>query len=270
MNYFPFSRFLSKALFFVAVLFYLPFQSMAWGMLGHRIVGEIASSYLTPKARFEIQKILGDESIAIASTWADFIKSDTSYKYLNNWHWIDFDKDLTFPQMEKVLQNDTRADAYTKINFLVKELKNKKLGRDKKIMYLRLLIHIVGDVHQPFHVSEEGDNGGNNLKVQWFNEPSNIHRVWDEQLIEYQELSYTEYTRAINHASQKQKTEWQKQPIPVWLFDLYTISQQLRKDLQDPTPKLGYQYNFKNIAIVNQQLLKGGIHLAGLLNQIFG
>lgn len=260
----------SKFLFLVVLFFYLPFQSNAWGLLGHRIVGEIASGYLTPKARKAIQQILGNESIAMASNWADFIKSDTSYKYLNPWHYINFDSALNYTQMLGYLKNDTTADAYTKLNFLTKQLKNKSLPQSQKLMYLRLLIHIAGDVHQPFHSSRIGDTGGNEIKVSWFSQSSNIHRVWDEQLIDNQKLSYTEYTAAINHTYTKQKTTWQKQPLSKWLFDSYTISEQLHKELQVSDHKLGYEYNFKHIKTLNEQLLKGGIHLAALLNQIFG
>lgn len=239
-------------------------------MLGHRIVGEIASSYLTPEARKAIQQILGTESVAMASNWADFIKSDPAYNYLNPWHYINFDSALTYSQMQNYLKRDTATDAYTKLNFLVKQLKNKNLPQKEKLMYLRLLIHIAGDVHQPFHSSREGDSGGNDIKVSWFNQSSNIHRVWDEQLIDFQKLSYTEYAAAINHATQKQKTLWQKQPISKWLYDSYRISEQLRRELREPEQKLSFQYNFKHINTLNEQLLKGGIHLAALLNQIFG
>jgi hypothetical protein len=76
-------------------LFLLPFCSFGWGVLGHRIVGQIAESYLTPKARIAIQKILGGESIAMVSNWADFIKSDSAYQYIYNWHFIDVDSGLT-------------------------------------------------------------------------------------------------------------------------------------------------------------------------------
>lgn len=243
---------------------------MAWGMLGHRIVGEIASSYLTPKARKEIQKILGTESVAIASNWADFIKSDSDYRYLNSWHYINFDSALSYSQMQNYLKRDTATDAYTKLNFLIKQLKNKNLSQNEKVMYLRLLIHIAGDVHQPFHSSRKGDTGGNDINVSWFGQSSNIHRVWDEQLIDFQKLSYTEYTAAINHATLKQKATWQKQPVSKWLYDSYRISEQLHKGLQQPDKKLSFQYNFKYIETLNEQLLKGGVHLAAVLNQIFG
>lgn len=260
---------LTRVLFWAMFFFYLPYQSMAWGMLGHRIVGEIASSYLTPEARKEIKKILGTESIAMASNWADFIKSDTSYAYLNPWHYINFDSSLNYREMQSYLKTDTTADAYTKLNFLVKQLKNKRLSQDKKLMYLRLLIHIAGDVHQPFHAARRGDAGGNDIKVLWFGQPSNIHRVWDEQLIDFQKLSYTEYTAAINHVSPAQKSAWQKQPLSKWLYDSYNISEQLHEELQQPDQKLSFQYNYKYINTLNGQLLKGGVHLAGLLNEIF-
>lgn len=255
---------------FLIVFFYLPFQSNAWGLLGHRIAGEIAGSYLTPKARIAIRQILGTESIAMAGNWADFIKSDTSYKYINQWHYINFDSSLSYSQMQRYLKNDTTADAYTKLNFLTLQLKNKNLPRSKKLMYLRLLIHIAEDVHQPFHSSRGGDAGGNEIKVSWFGRSSNIHRVWDEQLIDGQKLSYTEYAAAISHADAKQRITWQKQPLSKWLYDSYSISEQLHSELQAPDQKLGYEYNFKHINTLNEQLLKGGVHLAALLNEIFG
>jgi len=269
MNYKNIYKLSSKFLL-VVLFFYLPYQSKAWGLLGHRIVGEIASSYLTPKARKAVQQILGTESIAMASNWPDFIKSDTSYKYLNTWHYINFDNVSNYNEMLTYLKSDTAADAYTKLNFLTKQLRNKSLPHAKKLMYLRLLIHIAGDVHQPFHASRNGDVGGNSIKVSWFGQSSNIHRVWDEQLIDYQKLSYTEYTAAINHVTTKEKTALQKQPINKWLFDSYQISEQLHKDLQQDDNKLSYDYNFRHIATLNRQLLNGGIHLAAVLNQIFG
>src|SRR5689334_8821610 len=152
---------MSRVVVVLAFVLYLPLQGMAWGQLGHRIVAEIAQGYLTPAARAKIEKILGTESLAMASNWADFIKSDSTYKYLDTWHYVNFDKGLTYDQMKEVLKKDTAVDAYTRINFLVKQLKTKSISRQDKVMYLRLLIHIVGDIHQPLHVSPAGTTGGN-------------------------------------------------------------------------------------------------------------
>jgi hypothetical protein len=72
---------------------------------------------------------LGDESIAMTSNWADFIKSDPAYNYLSNWHYVDFDKNYTYPEMQAFLKQDTAVDAYTKMNFLIGELKKKNLAK---------------------------------------------------------------------------------------------------------------------------------------------
>jgi hypothetical protein len=258
--------------FLALVLFYFPLKAMCWGQLGHRIVAEIADSYLTAKTKAQIKKILGNESIAMASNWADFVKSDTSFKYLDTWHYINFEKNLNYSQLKEVLKKDTGSvhDAYSAIVFLTRELKKKTLPLSKKQMYLKLLIHLVGDVHQPLHVSPVGSTGGNDIKVQWFGQSSNIHRVWDSELIEEQQLSYTEYSNYLNHTTATQRKKLQSEPLSKWLYDSYIIAQNLHNEITENNPRLGYRYNYDHIALMNQQLLKGGIHLAGLLNDIFG
>jgi S1/P1 Nuclease len=241
-----------------------------WGVTGHRVVGEIANAHLCRKAKNNIRAILGNESIAISSNWADFIKSDSTLKYLDPWHYINVKSGLNYSEFEAYLKKDTLTDAYTRINFLITELKNKQLPLDKQQFYLRLLIHIVGDIHQPMHTGRAEDLGGNRVKVLWFNEPTNLHSVWDDKIIEFQRLSYTEYTKNINHTTKAQRKEWQQQPMSLWLFESYQYADKIYGGITQPDQKLSYRYNYDYISIVNQQLLKGGVRLAGLLNDIFG
>lgn len=258
-----------KRVTFIALFFYLPSQTNAWGVLGHRIVGQIAQSYLTPTAKKEIQKILGTESIAMSANWADFIRSDSTMDYISPWHYINIKGGLSREEFHTYFKHDTLVDAYTKINFLVKELKNKSLAKDKKVIYLKLLIHFVGDIHQPLHVGRPEDRGGNDIKVTWFGAATNLHSVWDSRLIDFQQLSYTEYTDAINHVSPTRRAMLQKQPLIDWLFQSYQVAEKVYSDIK-PDEKLSYLYNYKFIGILDQQLLIGGVHLAGLLNSIFG
>jgi hypothetical protein len=241
-----------------------------WGQNGHRIVGEIAENYLSNKARKAIREILGNESIAMTSNWADFIKSDSNFNYLSSWHYINVKQGLSQPNFNMVLQNDTVADAYTKLNFLITELKNQQLSVDKKQMYLRLLIHIVGDIHQPLHVGRFEDLGGNRIRVLWFGDSTNLHSVWDEKLIESQNLSYSEYVKAINHTTKAQRKQWQEQPMNEWFFESYQLAGKIYSGINQPHQRLSFRYNFDYIEILNSQLLKGGVRLAGLLNSIFG
>ena len=261
---------LLKKVLLAAAILYLPLQSMAWGTNGHRICGQIADSYLTPKARAAIKAILGDESVAMASTWADFIKSDPNYNYLSTWHYIDFDKNYTYPEMQAYLKTDTATDAYTKMNFLIGQLKNKMLPHESKLLYLHMLIHIVEDVHQPMHTAHTADKGGNDVKVMWYDKETNLHSIWDSQLIDGQQLSFTEYALWINHTTAAKRATLQKAPISQWLFESSRIANDIYA-YSKPGDKINtYKYNFKFIAIVNQQLLKGGVRLAGVLNQLFG
>ena len=241
---------------------------MAWGVLGHRIVGQIADSYLTKNTKKEIYKILGNESIAMSSNWPDFIKSDPAYAYLSPWHYINLKAGLSEKAVKDYLATDTVTDAYTKVNWLTAQLKNKNLEQDKKILYLRLLIHIVCDLHQPLHTGRYEDLGGNKIKVTWFKDPYNLHQIWDERLIDFQQLSYTEYATAINHTTKIQRKEWQAEPVSEWIWQSYQLAEKIYADVK-PDDKLSYQYNFKFVAPLNQQLLKGGVHLAALLNDIF-
>ena len=241
-----------------------------WGQTGHRIVGEIADIYLSNKARKAIHDILGNESIAISANWADFIKSDTSYNYISPWHYINVKQGLSQTDFNAVLARDTIADAYTKLNFLIAELENKQLAPDKKQMYLRLLIHIVGDIHQPLHVGKQEDLGGNRVRVLWFGDSTNLHIVWDDKMISSQDLSYTEYVKAINHSTKEQRRHLQQQSINEWFYDSYLQAGKVYSSVTQPNQRLSYRYNYDHIATVNDQLLKAGIRLAGLLNEIFG
>lgn len=259
---------ISKRIILAGLFLAVSFQSNAWGLLGHRIVGQIAESYLTPKAKLEVIKILGTESIAMSSNWPDFIKSDSTMSYLSPWHYLNLKGGLSYTEVQAFLKSDTSINAYTRINFLVKELKNKLLSKEKKAFYLKLLIHIVGDIHQPLHVGRPDDRGGNSIRVQWFNAPFNLHQVWDAELIDLQQLSYTEYTKAINHTTKIQRLQWQQQPVSEWIWQSYQVAEKIYGDIKQEE-KLGYFYNYKYIQILEKQLVIGGVHLAGLLNEIF-
>jgi hypothetical protein len=253
---------------FLSLVLVSPFQGLAWGVTGHRIVGEIADSYLKDRARKEIQQILGNESVAMASNWMDFIKSDNSFRYLGNWHYVNFQHGLTYQQVDDYLKKDTSTNVYTKIRFVSAELRKKELPHQMKRMYLRILIHLVGDVHQPMHCGRAEDLGGNEIKVTWFNRPINLHSLWDSELIDFQQLSYTEYARAINHPTKSQIYTWQKDDLTKWVFESYKLSDELYKEATTNT-KYSYKYNFDHVDTLNQQLLKGGVRLSGLLNQIY-
>lgn len=259
---------IKKVCLAVALVAYLPVNALAWGQTGHRVVGQIADYYLSAKARKGVQQVLGTESMAIASNWPDFIKSDTAYNYLSSWHYVNLPADLDQAGVFNFLATDKQANVYNKIPEMVAILKDKKQSADQKRMAMRILIHLVGDLHQPMHTARKDDLGGNKVTVTWFGQRSNLHRVWDEGLIEYQQLSYTEYATAINHPTKEQFSKWSHDSLQEAVFESYTACNKIYA-VTHADDKLSYRYNFDFIDTVNESLLEGGIRLAKILNDLY-
>lgn len=255
------------ALVLLAAL-YLPLNAGAWGMLGHRIVGQIAETHLTGKAAKGVKAVLGNESLAMASNWGDFIKSDPAYDYLYNWHFVNLPEGLDKKGVFDVLDTEKGANVYNKIPEMIAILKNKQSTADEKRLAMRLLIHLVGDLNQPMHTARKEDLGGNKVYVSWFGEKSNLHRVWDESLIGYQQLSYTEYANAINYPSTDQLKAWRNSSLKDFVYGSYLACNRIYANTK-ADERLSYKYNFEFVGLLNEQLLKGGICLANILNDIY-
>jgi len=237
----------------------------AWGQTGHRVVGQIASWHLSKKASKNIQAILGPESLAMVSTWMDEIKSDPSYDYLNSWHYLTVKEGEGYnPDLQ-----EKDGNAYGKTKMIIAALKGGRLDADQKAAYLKMLVHLVGDLHQPLHVGTGEDRGGNDVKVSYFNDRTNLHAVWDSKVIDGKNLSYTELADHLNRRVNKALIrKYQNDPLEKWLqeaVDLRPVIYDLPED-----GKLFYGYGYQTYPIMEQQLLAGGIRLAGILNEIFG
>ncbi|SEA25222.1 S1/P1 nuclease [Pedobacter hartonius] len=259
---------IKKAFIAIAMIAYLPLNAGAWGMTGHRIVGQIADYYLTAKTRKAVMQVLGSESPAMASNWPDFIKSDSTYNYLSSWHYVNLPGALDQNGVFNFLDADKKASVYNKIPEMIAILKNKAKTADEKKMAMRLLIHMLGDVHQPMHTARKEDLGGNKVNVTWFGQRSNLHRVWDEGLVDYQQLSYTEYAAAINHPTKEQLIKWRHDSLKETVYESYVACNKIY-ELTKADDKLGYRYNFEFVDLLNEQLLKGGVRLAQILNNIY-
>ncbi|HEY0174818.1 MAG TPA: S1/P1 nuclease [Pedobacter sp.] len=259
---------IKKACIAIALIAYLPMNAAAWGLTGHRVVGQIADYYLTAKARKAVMQVLGDESPAIASNWPDFIKSDSTYNYLSSWHYVDMPGDLDKNGVFNFLDTDKHPNAYNKIPEMIAILKDKQKTADQKKMAMRLLIHLLGDIHQPMHVGRKEDLGGNKIYVTWFGQRANLHHVWDEELVDGQKLSYTEYAAAINHPTKEQLTLWRQTSLKETIYESYLAANKIYAATK-ADDKLSYRYNFEFISMANEQLLKGGVRLAQILNDIY-
>ncbi|MCX6111887.1 MAG: S1/P1 nuclease [Proteobacteria bacterium] len=134
-------------------------------------------------------------------------------------------------------------------------------------------MHLIGDIHQPLHVGKSEDAGGHKINLKWFDKNTNLHKVWDENLIEFQKLSYTEYTAFIDHINSADAKKWEKSSIIDWVNEGMQEREKIYAGLKDENGKktynLGHKYNFDNIEVLNNRLRRAGVRLAAFLNNIF-
>jgi hypothetical protein len=266
----------ASSLFLLFVLLLAaPRTGRAWGVLGHRAVARIAENHLTPTARRQVSQLLGVETMPLVSTWADELRSDPQYSATAPWHYINVATGLDFAAFVAQLNDPALlapaapTNAYTALLQARRDLKDPKKTTDEKRVALKFLIHIVGDVHQPLHVGHAEDKGGNDIKVTWRSrDETNLHSTWDGALVEYPGYSFTEMAAAYDHATPTEIKQWQKDEMPTWLFESYQLCTPAYAAAA-ANPKFDWHFYPTFGPVVQQQILKAGIRLAGVLNEIY-
>jgi len=240
----------------------ISFLSLGWSQTGHRVTGYIADKYLNKKARKAIERILNGKSIAMASNWMDDVKSDSTYRHMDDWHWVTIPDGMTYEESQK----NPKGDIIMTLERVVTALKSKKLSPEQEAEYVKILIHLVGDIHQPLHVGRP-DRGGNDVKVMWFRTDTNLHSVWDGEMIDGTRLSYSELAESLGKPAPDQIKAWQQSTVRDWANESIAYRPQV---YDYGNGRMGYDYKYKYFGIVEKRLLQAGIRLAGVLNEIYG
>lgn len=235
-----------------------------WGQNGHRVTGKIAEQYLTKRTKRKIDKILKGESLAFVSTFADEIKSDNKYRKYSPWHYVNMGLDETYDEAEK----NPKGDLVTAIATCINVLKDKNSTLEAQNFHLKMLVHFIGDLHQPMHIGQREDRGGNDIKVKWFGSETNLHSVWDTKMIESFNMSYVELANNAKYLSKAQVKAIEQGSIVDWVEEVHQITKDLYNSVRDGD-KLSYRYSYLHFTTVRNQLQKGGIRLAKILNDIY-
>jgi hypothetical protein len=238
-------------------------ENLRWGQIGHYVTGHIAENHITEKTAEELDRVIGSESLAVAAVWMDDIRSDDSYDYTNTWHWVTIPDGMTYEETEK----NPDGDLLWALETLIAELKEGGLTPKEEHDKLKMVVHMVGDIHQPLHVGTGEDRGGNDTRVQWFGDSSNLHRVWDSGMIESRQMSYTEISDNIDVIDGQTIAEWQSASVRDWAYESMTYRDEMY-DLPDNN-RIGYEYRYANYDIVKERLVMAGVRLAGVLNDIY-
>jgi len=276
----------------------------AWGEDGHVIVGKIAEAYLNPTARAKVNDLLDNRSIGDPrlSTWADLIRSSgvLNRKYKNNdrWHYINIELKAKAEEFKPDDSGDHVVGAVEKFAKVLKDCKQplllvasgvaEPMVKEDRKEALLFVIHFIGDLHQPLHCCHRDEDRGGNLQLvksyAGMTEPKlNLHWVWDTHILraEKADLSREEFaTRLLGEISEEQKTEWRKGNVRDWVWDSHCVAaktvyvladgQALPPRDQQPAVELTEDnYGKVNRPVVREQLKKGGVRLAQLLNDCF-
>ncbi|WP_297804807.1 S1/P1 nuclease [uncultured Polaribacter sp.] len=235
-----------------------------WGPTGHRTTGEIAEKHLTKKAKRKIDKLLNGQSLAFVSTFADQIKSDKKFNEFYSWHYVNMDLNQKYADAEK----NPKGDLVTGINKCIQVLKDENSAKEDKVFYLKMLVHFVGDLHQPLHIGQKEDKGGNTIQVQWFGKGTNLHTVWDSKMIEEWNMSYIELAKNSSDLSKEQIESIKKGTIEDWVDEVHQLTKEVYNSAQIGD-NLKYRYSYDHMETLRSQLQIGGIRLAKILNEIF-
>lgn len=241
---------------------------ISWGRVGHEAVGYIAEAHLTPKAAAAVKDLLGNETLADISTYADEIRPDSFFQFTAPWHYIDVPAHENFAQFQASVLAQTATNLYTALLHWEHDLADPATNRAVKIFALKMVVHLIGDAHQPLHVAREEDKGGNTITLEFENEPTNLHALWDTKMIEHKTTDARALATEWDFATAADIKSWQADTLMGWLYESNHVS----NHIYDENPggqNLGQAYYDAHIDLVRQRIDQAGIRLAGVLNQSF-
>ncbi|WP_218313180.1 S1/P1 nuclease [Alteromonas antoniana] len=240
--------------------------AFGWGQIGHRVTGAIAEQYLSPLSHAAIMDLLPGSSLAEASTYADEMRSDPSefwQRTASPWHYV------TVPEGKHYHDVDAPdvGDAYTALERFTATLKDPSASKEDKQLALRFVVHIIGDLHQPLHAGNGTDRGGNDVKVRFFWQDSNLHRVWDSQMLDQRDLSYSEWTTWLTDKITSQDIrDWATTNPEDWI----TESTEIRDTIYpEDANNMSYDYLYNHLPTAKRRLQMAGVRMAMYLNDVF-
>lgn len=245
------------------LLFSLP--AFGWGQKGHDVTAAIAERHLTPQARAAVEKLLDGYSIIYWSNWLDNASHTPEYAYSKTWHYKNIDEGERYEEAKA----NPAGDAVMAIKAQIETLKNPKSTDEQKALALKILVHVVGDLHQPMHMGHATDLGGNRVKLKFFGHETNLHSIWDSSLLESaHKWSYTEWSDQIDRVDDAEYDAFVAGTVDDWAKECAAMAGLVYKK-HEPNANISYNEVAEAAPIIESQLLKGGLRLSYILNSIF-
>ena len=255
-----------KRILIFAIALCSTLTSFGWGQKGHDVVAYIAECNLTPEVYQKVVEKLGNHSLVYYANWLDNASYSDEYRYTKTWHYANVDEGFTYDTMAK----NEKGDVVTGINLCIEEIKSGKLTPAQESARLKMLIHLVGDIHCPMHAGHLSDRGGNEVVVKFFNRDTKLHKLWDSELVEAaHKWGYTEWEQQLNrYCTAEQKAKLTKGKAKDWLNESHAIATEIYT-ISPEKSKLSYDYITYYAPVIEKQLLSGGLRLAKILNNLY-
>jgi hypothetical protein len=227
------------------------------------MVARIADLRLTPEARAAARDILGGQSLADASVWADNIKQ---YRHdADPLHYVNLPLDATVWDSARYCPDGRCIVAAIPADLRV--LANPSAGELDRAEALRFLIHFVGDLHQPLHAGQASDRGGNLRTVYLLGDSTNLHKVWDGQILERQGLTEPAYFALLRQEMDTMDlAALERGTIVDWAMESHRIAA-TRVYRLPPDGRIGDAYVAAARPVIDRAVITAGVRLAHLLNQ---
>jgi len=240
-----------------------------WGQLGHRLVAAIAWDHLTPPAREAATALLAGEPLGEASVWADRIRNER--REGSPWHYVNIPVGArAWDSAAWCRGGNCVVGAVKRFRGVVGYAGASVRERSEALKYL---IHFVGDLHQPLHVGDRGDRGGNDVKVVWRGRETNLHAVWDSDLLIAWSVSEGRYLqslrRRIGRMTPEERDRLASGSVEGWAMDGSAFS----RDVVYQAPagaEIPPEYLRAAGPVLDLVLIQAGLRLARVINEALG
>ena len=266
----------------IAVLFSaIPNVCAAWGAAGHRVTGHVATLLLTEETRAAVEAILGTSDLSTVANYMDERRAELAKEYPGSKSWHFNNRPVCNVEEEFVEYCGDGNCGTKKIYEYSRVLQDDQSTVEERAEAIRFIVHMVGDLHQPMHMGDNEDFGGNLIKVKLPDgAKTKLHSAWDTNFPKMLIGSKSEkdYATELRARFADKAAAWQRGRIRTWAGESYKIADEVVYANLDgfacpndsPSFKLlDADYVIEANKVIPEQLAKAGARIAYLLNQAF-
>lgn len=240
----------------------------AWGREGHEVVGWLAEEALTQTVRAEVRALLADEpdpTLAGVSTWADTVRDSPDWRHTSRWHWVNLPREqpCSYVPERDCPQGNCVVGA---IAAQLAVLADRSRPDTERAIALKLLVHFVGDIHQPFHAGFGEDRGGNLTQVRWLQAGWNVHALWDSAVVKVAGLAPIDYAAQLRGTAPlpPDRSLLMEDPAAEWALE--SCRAIINNALYPERGRVTRSYMDRVRPLAEHRLRQAGSRLAALLN----